>query len=58
MKFDKEMSLRNAAYGALVGFLGAKHLHMTQEAGAALGFILAPLLDACIFTLKKRIKGS
>lgn len=56
-KFDKELSVRNAAYGALIGWLGAKHIGMTTEAGVACGIIIAPVLDAAIFRVKTLIAG-
>ncbi len=56
-KFDKELSVRNAAYGALIGWLGANHIGMTPEAGVACGIIVAPVLDAVIFRAKSWIAG-
>jgi len=47
---DKEILSRNAAYGVVIGYL------LGKEVGAALGVILAPLLDVVIYRLKTWLK--
>lgn len=52
VKFDKELSARNAAYGAIIGYL------INKDIGLPLGLILGPLLDAIIYRIKLWVKGS
>lgn len=55
-KFDKELSVRNAAWAAFCAWLLAEkfgsRLGITKEAAVAIGIIVGPTLDALIFRVK------
>lgn len=55
MKFDKEISLRTAVVGLIMGLLASERLGLSAEAASILGAFSGALYDLAWFWAKKKL---